>query len=166
MDFNWSHTEKGQEKHSHFSGRGVFAHCILYMYTVYRYTAQCIHMIVRKPNMPGVILLLYIIIEYIFNNKIILGMLGFVTIMCIHCTVYLYTVYSVQTHPCPRNVLTWTPGGKRKRGHPKETYRRTVEREREQLGFHSWDAAAAVAGDRKKWRDVIAGPILHREIRT
>ena len=65
-----------------------------------------------------------------------------------------------------RNALTWTPEGKRKRGRPKETYRRTVEKEREQLGFHSWDAAAAVAGDRRKWRDVISGPILnHRETR-
>ena len=47
-----------------------------------------------------------------------------------------------------RNALTWTPEGKRKRGRPKETYRRTVEKK--QLGFHSWDAAASVAGDRWK----------------
>ena len=30
-----------------------------------------------------------------------------------------------------RTAFTWTPEGRRKRGRPKETYRRMVERERE-----------------------------------
>ena len=34
-----------------------------------------------------------------------------------------------------RIALTWTPEGKRKRGSPKETWRRTVERERGKLGL-------------------------------
>ena len=34
-----------------------------------------------------------------------------------------------------RIALTWTPVGKRKRGSPKETWRRTVERERGKLGL-------------------------------
>jgi hypothetical protein len=31
-----------------------------------------------------------------------------------------------------RTALTWTPEGRRKKGRPKETWRRTVEREREE----------------------------------
>ena len=36
-----------------------------------------------------------------------------------------------------RIALTWTPEGRRKRGRPKESWRRTVERERMQLGVLS-----------------------------
>ena len=61
-----------------------------------------------------------------------------------------------------KNALTWTPEGKRKRGRPKETYRRTVERERQQMGFNSWSAAAAVARDRGKWKDIIASSMIHQ----
>jgi hypothetical protein len=31
-----------------------------------------------------------------------------------------------------RTALTWTPEGRRKKGRPKKTWRRTVEREREE----------------------------------
>ena len=64
-----------------------------------------------------------------------------------------------------RTALTWTPEGRRKRGRPKETYRRTVEREREQLGLHSWSAAGAIANDRAAWRNLITGATLHWEQR-
>ena len=64
-----------------------------------------------------------------------------------------------------RTALTWTPEGRRKRGRPKETYRRTVEREREQLGLHSWSAAGAIANDRTAWRNLITGATLHWEQR-
>ena len=30
---------------------------------------------------------------------------------------------------------TWTPGGKRKRGRPKETWGRTIQREQSEIGF-------------------------------
>ena len=34
-------------------------------------------------------------------------------------------------------VISWTPDGKKKKkGHPKETRRRTIERERHDFGFH------------------------------
>ena len=65
-----------------------------------------------------------------------------------------------------RTALTWTPDGKRKRGRPKETYRRTVERERNQLGFQSWGAAANIAKDRPAWRDLIASATVHWGLRT
>ena len=35
----------------------------------------------------------------------------------------------------PKLALTWTPEGKRRRGWPRETCRRTVNIEREHLGF-------------------------------
>ena len=57
-------------------------------------------------------------------------------------------------------AITWTPEGKRKRGRPKETWRRTIERERQDLGFQSWTDATAVARDRQRWRGLVRGPIL------
>ena len=60
-----------------------------------------------------------------------------------------------------RIALRWTPDGRRKRGRPKETWRRTVERERDLLGLRSWEAAAAVAKDRDRWRELTGSPILH-----
>ena len=65
-----------------------------------------------------------------------------------------------------KNALTWTPEGKRRRGRPKETYRRTVEKEMKQLGLNSWAAAAAVASDRSAWRSLITGPTVHRDQRN
>ena len=60
-----------------------------------------------------------------------------------------------------RIALKWTPDGKRKRGRPRETWRRTVERERGKLGFKSWEAAGAAARDRQLWRSFIRCPTLH-----
>ena len=55
-----------------------------------------------------------------------------------------------------RTALTWAPEGKRRRGRPRQTRRRTVEKERNQLGWHSW-AAVASAADRDGWRNLLAG---------
>ena len=60
-----------------------------------------------------------------------------------------------------RIALRWTPDGRRKRGRPKETWRRTVERERDLLGLRSWEAAAAVVKDIDRWRELIGCPTLH-----
>ena len=49
------------------------------------------------------------------------------------------------------------PEGKRRQGWPRETWRRTVEKERNQLGWHSWGAAAVSAADRDGWRNLLAG---------
>ena len=66
-----------------------------------------------------------------------------------------------------RTALTWTPAdGRRRRGKPKETWRRTVERERARLGFNTWGAAGAAAHDRAGWRSLISGPTVHRDYRT
>jgi len=56
-----------------------------------------------------------------------------------------------------RTALTWAPEGKRRRGRPRETWRRTVERERNKVGWHTWGAAAASALNRDGWRDLLAG---------
>ena len=37
-----------------------------------------------------------------------------------------------------RTALTWTPKGRRKRGRPRTTWRRTAEREREKAGWKDW----------------------------
>ena len=46
-------------------------------------------------------------------------------------------------------VLGWTPEGRRARGRPKTTWRRTVEQERNKGGRKSWEVAKSVALDRK-----------------
>ena len=56
-----------------------------------------------------------------------------------------------------RTALTWAPEGKRRRGRPRETWRRTADKERNQLGWHSWGLAAASAADRDGWRNLLAG---------
>ena len=66
----------------------------------------------------------------------------------------------------PRVALTCAPEGKRKRGRPKETWRRTVEKERMALGFSSWVEAGLAAANGLSWRSMISGPILHTERRN
>ena len=59
-----------------------------------------------------------------------------------------------------------TGNQKRKRGRPKETWRRTVEKERMALGFNSWVEAGLAAANRVSCRSMISGPILHTERRN
>ena len=61
----------------------------------------------------------------------------------------------------PHVALSWAPSGKRSRGRPRETWRRTVVKERAELGLTSWAAAAAVDKNRDRWRALISGPIPH-----
>ena len=49
-------------------------------------------------------------------------------------------------------ALTWIPEGKRKRGRPKATWRRTVEKERCKAGWQSWREVRTAAQDRNRWR--------------
>ena len=65
----------------------------------------------------------------------------------------------------PRTAITWAPEGKRKRGRPKETWRRTVERERCEMRFQTWREAVQVAKDRRL-RDLIKGSIFQSGVRT
>ncbi|KAI4895122.1 hypothetical protein NFI96_008762 [Prochilodus magdalenae] len=54
-----------------------------------------------------------------------------------------------------KTALHWTPEGKRKRGRPKNTWRRTVEAEMKTLN-HSWGTVGKLAQDRQKWRTFVA----------
>ena len=51
-------------------------------------------------------------------------------------------------------ALTWTPEGKRKIGRPRETWRRTAVREKNEIGWPSGRATKEVARDRPTWRDL------------
>ena len=52
-------------------------------------------------------------------------------------------------------AMTWAPEGQRKRGRPKTTWRRTVEQERNKMGWRSWDEARIKAADRKEWKNLV-----------
>ena len=56
-------------------------------------------------------------------------------------------------------ALTWTPEGRRRRGRPTETWRRTVERGRGEFGFKVWLDAGTCARNREAWRARTQGPI-------
>jgi len=58
-------------------------------------------------------------------------------------------------------ALSWAPSGKRSRERPRETWWRTVEKERAELGLTLWAAVAAVAKKWDRWRALISGPIPH-----
>ena len=73
---------------------------------------------------------------------------------------WLGHVLRMEPDSLPRTAITWAPEGKRKRGRPKETWRRTVERERREMGFETWREAEQAAKDRRRWRDLIKGSIL------
>ena len=53
-----------------------------------------------------------------------------------------------------KTALTWTPEGKRKRGRPKTTWRRTMEEELKNSGL-TWGTGAKKAQDRVVWKDLV-----------
>ena len=55
-----------------------------------------------------------------------------------------------------RQVLTWNPQGKRKRGRPKNTWRRDLEADIKQTG-KGWQQLERIAQDRRRWRNVVDG---------
>ncbi|KAH3838129.1 hypothetical protein DPMN_111535 [Dreissena polymorpha] len=61
-------------------------------------------------------------------------------------------------------ALRWFPQGKRNRGRPKETWRKTVEREHKNRGL-TLQTAPATRADRPKWRylAVTSSTRRHRE---
>ena len=52
-------------------------------------------------------------------------------------------------------ALTWAPEGRRRRGRPKTTWRRTVEKERDNFGWTSWNQVKAIAKNREQWREQV-----------
>jgi len=59
-----------------------------------------------------------------------------------------------ETNDITKISLRWTPDGKRRRGRPKETWRRTVEGELRDLGM-TWGEAERKAQDRQLWRTMV-----------
>ena len=58
---------------------------------------------------------------------------------------WLGQVLRMDHHSHLRIALTWVPEGKRTRGRPRETWRRTVERDIKDRGLRSWAKAATAA---------------------
>jgi len=63
----------------------------------------------------------------------------------------------------PKTALTWALEGRRSRGRPKETWRRTGKKERKKertaLGFSLWNEVMVTARDHAAWRKRVSGPI-------
>ena len=54
-----------------------------------------------------------------------------------------------------RITMRWTPEGKRSRGRPKTTWRRTVEKGLRELNY-SWSTIEKLAKNRQRWKDFVA----------
>ena len=52
-------------------------------------------------------------------------------------------------------AMSWVPEGKRRRGRPKTTWRRTVEKERQEAGWRSWEEVQTAATNREEWRSSV-----------
>ena len=76
---------------------------------------------------------------------------------------WLGHVLRMPSDKTPKIALTWAPEGRRRKGRPRETWRRTVNKEREHLGFRTWRQAGAAARDKVAGRKRINGPILREE---
>ena len=55
----------------------------------------------------------------------------------------------------PKVALKWTPDGRRARGRPKETWRRSVEKELRDQSW-TWREIQKSAKDREQWRSLVA----------
>ena len=60
-----------------------------------------------------------------------------------------------------RQALTWNPQGKRKRGRPRNTWRRDLLADTKLLGFN-WSQLETKAQDRQLWRSLVDGLYLRR----
>ena len=63
-------------------------------------------------------------------------------------------------------AMTWEPEGKRKRGRLKTTWRRTVEKERNKIGWRSWEEARMAAANQEKWKKSVKAYVPHRREKT
>ncbi|BFZ15827.1 hypothetical protein BsWGS_18866 [Bradybaena similaris] len=56
-----------------------------------------------------------------------------------------------------RQALKWNPQGKRKRGHPRNTWQRDLEADTTRMGY-TWSELERMAQDRGMWRAAVSGP--------
>ena len=64
-----------------------------------------------------------------------------------------------------RQALHWNPQGKRKRGRPKNSWRRDTEKEMKALG-KNWKELQQLAEKRRLWRLFVDGPCSNLEPRA
>ena len=57
----------------------------------------------------------------------------------------------------PKVALGWIPAGKRKRGRPKTTWRKTVETELSEMGL-SWGEGQSIAKDKTREKETLLQP--------
>ena len=71
--------------------------------------------------------------------------------------------HTLRKHPdsITRQALKWNPQGKRRRGRPKNTWRRDVEAEMKSWG-HTWNTLGRLAQDRTRWRKEIVNGLCSR----
>ena len=55
-----------------------------------------------------------------------------------------------------RQALKWNPQGKRKRGRPKNTWRRDLDTDAKKMGY-TWGQLERLAQDRDGWRKLVGG---------
>ena len=55
-----------------------------------------------------------------------------------------------------RQALTWNPQGKRKRGRPRNSWRRDLEADTREMGY-TWSGIERLAQDRERWRAAVGG---------
>ena len=67
---------------------------------------------------------------------------------------WLGHVFRMAPERIPKVALGWTPAGKRKRGRPKTTWRRTVAAELKEVNL-TWGEALHAAQDRTRWRQIV-----------
>ena len=72
-------------------------------------------------------------------------------------------VLRMETSRSAKKCLRWNPPGKRKRGRPKTTWRRSVEAELKDMGL-TWGEAESLAKDRPAWRLRVASFHIHLQI--
>ena len=60
-----------------------------------------------------------------------------------------------------KTALRWTPQGKRKQGRPKETGRRSMEKELNEEGLR-FQQAEVITRDRMKWRSLVDASCANR----
>ena len=60
-----------------------------------------------------------------------------------------------------RQALKWNPQGKRKRGRPRNTWRRDLEADTTKMGY-TWNQIERMAQDRGLWRSLFGGPYPDR----
>ena len=56
-------------------------------------------------------------------------------------------------------AMSWAPEGKRRRGRSKTTWRRTVEKERQEAGWSSWEEARTAATNREGWKSSVKAEV-------